>query len=530
MEASLQHFRSWVPRWMQFVVAIVVLVPIMLLNGAYTGSNLDISGSMGVMAEDINMAYFATSAGMAMAYPIIPIIRPVATTKTIILIVLFLQLILSLVCAITSYMEILIVCSFFIGYFKGFTLNETLAILNPFLAPSGTRNEFYSKFYPITLSCSQLSLVLTAELAYQYQWKYMYYFMIVLLLVAMLFVVIFMAFGRKLIRIPYKEIDWLSFFQASCFMMCIIYICTYGKTNDWFADRKIVIASIIAPIVGWLFVRRQLLTDRVPFADLSVLRNRNSAIVILFSFLMMFMASYSTLSTTYIISVLRLDSTKSNELYVYVILGIILGGIICFICYKKAVRMAWLLVIGFLSFTIGIGYMYFTVESAGIYEDLFLPSFLKGLGLMVLFVAMGIYGIQGLRLDQLIYNAFFLIGARSALAPAVSSSIMTNWLYRSQQNNISVLSESVDNLSPLAIAQFNQSYSAYLSNGLSIEDAQMMARNALYLKVQVQATTISIKEILGVMLIVGCIILVIIVLYFFQQRAVRLIKVGNDLH
>lgn len=530
MMQATQHFRSWVPRWVQALVALVVLVPIMLLNGAYTGSNLDISGSLGVMAEDINMAYFATSAGMAMAYPIIPIIKPVATTKTIILIVLSLQLVLSLICALTSYIEILIFCSFFIGYFKGFTLSETLAMLNPFLAPSGTRNEFYSKFYPITLSCGQLSLVLTAELAYQYQWKYMYYFMIVLLLVAMLFVVVFMAFGRKLIRIPYKEIDWLSFFQASCFMMCIIYICTYGKTNDWFADSRIIAAAVIAPMLGWLFVRRQLLSDKQSFVDMSVLKNRNSVVVILFSFLMMFMASYSTLSTSYVISVLRLDSTKSNELYLYVIPGIIVGGVICYICYKKAIRMAWLIFIGFISFTVGIGYMYFTVESAGLYEDLYLPSFLKGLGLMVLFVAMGIYGIQGLRLNQLIYNAFFLIAARSALAPAVASSIITNWLYRFQQSNLSILSESIDNLNPLAMSQYNQSYTSYLAKGLSIEDAQSMAKYALYTKVQIQATTVSIKQILGYMLIIGCVILVVIVLYFFQQKAVRLIKVGNDLH
>lgn len=528
-QTAPQHFREWVPIWLQAVVALVVMFPILLINGAYTGSSVDISSYLGVLSEDINMAYYAASAGMAISYPIIPILRPVVTTKTIILSVLFAQLFLSLICATTNYVEILIVCSFLIGLFKGFSLLETISILMPIITPSGTRNEFYSKFYPFTLTMGQLSLVLTAEFAFNYKWQHMYYFMIVLLLVAMLFVVIFMAFGRKLIRLPFKDIDWYSFFQASCIMMAVIYVATYGKTNDWFASTNIVVAAIAIPVLSWLFIRRQLTTDKAPFVNLSVLKNKNSVITYLFSFLMMFMASFSLLSSSYVTSVLKLDATKSNELYLFMIPGIIIGGFICFYFYKKAIRMAWLMFIGFSCFTLAIGMLYFNVSPTGLYEDLYIPMFLKGIGLLVLFVAVGIYGIQGLEPSQLIYNTFFLIAARSALAPAVASSVISNWLYRLQQQNITILNQSVDLLNPLAVSSYNQSYAANIAKGLSVEDAKMLAANTLYGKVQIQAVTVSIKEILGYMLIVGIIILVIILLYFFQRNAVRLIKVGQDL-
>lgn len=524
-----QHFRDWVPTWLKAMVALFVLFPVMLINGAYTGSNVDVSSYLGVMAEDINMAYFAASAGMVMSYPIIPIIKPVATTKTIILIVLFAQLGLSLICATTSYVEVLIVCSFFIGYFKGFSLIEIISILMPIITPSGTRNEFYSKFYPIVLTVGQLSLVLTSEFAYNYQWQHMYYFMIVLLLIAMLLVVIFMSFGRRLIRIPYNEIDWYSFFQASCVMMAIIYVSTYGKTNDWFASKNILLATISIPVLGWMFIRRQLMTDKRSFVDMSVLKNRNSAVMYLFSFFMMFMASFSILSSAYVTSVLRLDATKSNELYLYMIPGIIIGGFVCYYLYRRAIRMAWLLFIGFSCFSLAIALLYFNVQPDGMYEDLYFPMFLKGLGLLVLFVAIGVYAIQGLEQKQLIYNAFFLICARSALAPAVASGIMSNWLYRLQQQNVGILSESVDAMNPMATSLYNQTYTISIAKGLSIEDAQQMALNTLYGKVQIQAMTVSIKEILGYMLIIGIIILVIIILYFFKYKAVRLVKVGQDL-
>lgn len=529
MRASHEHFRPWVPTWLVFLTCMIVLVPILLINGAYTGSSVDVSSSLGVLSEDISMAYFAASAGMAMAYPVAPIIKPVATTKTIILIVLFCQLILSTICATTSYIEVIIFCSFFIGYFKAFTMIEIISIIMPILSPSNTRNEFYAKFYPITISLAQLSLVLTAELADLYNWQYMYIFMMVLLLFAMITVVITMAFGRKLIRIPYKEIDWYSFFQCSVVLMASIYLLTYGKINDWFDSKNILAAAILVPVLGWMFIRRQLMTNDVPFVDLSIIKNRSSAVAHLFSFLLMFFASFTLLTSSYVNSVLRLNSAKANELYLYTIPGIVLGGFICYYLFKKEIRMAWLIFIGFACFTLAIGLLYFQVSSVGLYEHLIIPMFLKGLGMLILFIALAVYSVQGLKPHQLLGNAFFMIGSRSALAPALGFCILNNWLYRAQQKNIMILSESVDSFNALANSQFTQSCKSALANGMSIEDAQHMAINALYTKVQIQATTVSIKEILGYMLIFGIIILVVILLYFFKYNPVKLIKVGHDM-
>lgn len=523
----ISPFRSWVPTWLKILVAFSILVPVLLINGAYTGSNIDISSYLGVLSEDINMAYYASSAGMAIAHLIIPKVKPIATTKTIILIVLLCQVFLSLICAETNYIEVIIVCSFLIGYFKAFSMIETINILMPVLSPSNTRNEFYAKFYPITLACGQLSLVLTAELAYLYKWEYMYYFMILLLLVAIIAVVLCMAFARRLVHIPIKDIDWLSFFLVSACCMSIIYVCTYGKTMDWFASQKILIATILIPVTGWLFIRRQF-SDH-PFVDMSVLKNRNSTVVYLLSFVLMFFASFSILIYSYTNIVLRLDSTRVNELYLYMLPGFVVGGIICYYSYLKEIRMAWLIFIGFACFTISIAYLYFKVMPSGLYEDLYIPMFLRGIGMTTLFVSFAIYAIQGLSQKQLIYNAFFMITARSAIAPAIGSSILTNWLYQLQQKNVTLLSQNIDTQNPLAMDQVTSSVNNAMAQGWSIEDAQRIAMNALYQKVQIQAVTVSIKTILGWMLIMGIILLVLILLYFFQYKPVKLMKMGTDM-
>lgn len=523
----INPFRSWVPNWLKVVVALVILIPIMLINGAYTGSNIDISSYLGVISEDINMAYYTSSVGMAVAYLVIPKIKPIATAKTIILTVLLFQVLLSLVCAETNYIEVITICSFFIGYFKAFSLIETINILMPAFSPSGTRNEFYAKFYPLTLTCGQLSLVITAELAYIYNWQYMYYFMILMLLIAIIAVVICMSFARRLVRIPIKDIDWLSLFLVSVCFMSIIYMTTYGKTKDWFASPNIIIATILIPITGWLFIRRQF-TEK-PFLDMSILKNRNSVTVYLLSFVLMFFASFSILVSSYTTNVLRLDSTHVNELYLYMIPGFIIGAVICYYWFKMEIRMAWLIFLGFACFTISIALLYFLITPYGLYEDLRLLMFLRGVGMLVLFVAFAIYGIYGLSPKQMIYNGFFLISTRSALAPAVGSSILTNWLYRLQQQNTTILSQNVDMQNPMASSQFSSSVNTALSQGWSLEDAQRIAMNTLYQKIQIQAVTVSIKTIAGWMLIFGIILLIGIVLYFLQFKPVRLMKMGSDM-
>jgi len=516
-----------VPVWLKAAVAILILVPIMLANGAYTGSNIDISGFLGVMSEDINIAYYAASAGMAIGYLVTPKVRPVATVKTVLLISIVCQIILSVICAETNYMEIITVCSFLIGYFKTFSLVEVFAILMPIFAPSGTRNEFYAKYFPISLACGQLSLVLTAELAYVYRWQYMYYFMIALLLMSIIAILICMKYARRLVRIPFKDIDWLSLFLISVCYVSIIYFVTYGKTKDWFTSWNMILIFVLSIITGLLFLRRQLSEN--PCVDLSLLKNRNSAVVYILSFVLMFFVSFSMLISSYTTSVLQLDNIHMNRLYFFMIPGFVVGGFLGYYFFIREIRMAWIIFIGFASLTLSIGLLYFRVMPSGLYDDLFLLMFLRGLGMQLLFTAFSVYGIAGLTPKQVTYNGFYIVSARSALAPAVGASILTNWLNVLQQKNISILSTNIDTQNITAMSQFAASTKSALAQGFSIEEAHQLATNALYRQVQIQSAIVSIKTIAGWMLIFGIILLIGILLYFFQFKPVKLIRMGRDM-
>ena len=61
--------RQWVPDWLGLISIFIVILPVTMLNGSYTGSMLEVSNTLGTNSEDITMGYYAASAGMAIAYP-----------------------------------------------------------------------------------------------------------------------------------------------------------------------------------------------------------------------------------------------------------------------------------------------------------------------------------------------------------------------------------------------------------------------------------------------------------------------------
>ena len=63
--------RQWVPDWLGLICIFIVILPVTMLNGSYTGSMLEVSNTLGTNTEDITMGYYAAAAGMAVSYPII---------------------------------------------------------------------------------------------------------------------------------------------------------------------------------------------------------------------------------------------------------------------------------------------------------------------------------------------------------------------------------------------------------------------------------------------------------------------------
>ena len=476
--------RPWVPQWLGALTLFLIFIPTAMLNGAYTGSMLEVSSSLGVFSEDISMGYYATSVGMAVAYPVVRKVLDSVPPKSLLLGDLPLQVLLSYFCTYSNNIDIIIVCSFFIGLLKAFVMLWCIIHLQPLFSPGNVRSEFYAYFFPLVFAMGQLSMALTAQLAYYYDWRYMYYLMMLGILVAILFILVCFRYARVPARFPLGEFDFRSMLVISTAMLMLLYVFTYGR------------------VLGYLYM-----------------------------FLTLFFSSASTLTTTYLTSVLSVDSVHTNSLSLYLIPGFAVGGFVCFWWFRwQRWRFRFLIAGGMACYALYFAILYFGVSPASTYEMLYFPMFLRGLGMMILVIAFGVFVVEEIDPKLMLTNAFFVISVRSAFAPVMGVSFYTNALYYLQQRSLTRLSEQLTLADPLAAARYNDTLQQALASGHGMSEAQQLATNTLYGLLQQQSLLLGLKTLLGY-LVIATLLLAIVSRFipFHKTVKVDVVRTGDDM-
>lgn len=522
-------FRKWVPQSLRLICIFFLTITTLMLNGTYTGSSIDISSSMGVLREDISMAFYASSAGMAAAYPMVSRLRAILSTKTILLFDLLLQVLLSLICATAQKMETITVCSFLIGFLKSFVMMEMIIMLRPLFSPKNIRSEFYGYFYPLVFSVSQVSLLVTAFIAYNFEWQYMYYLVLIMILFSITLILICFRYTNQKLSLP-RDIDWYSFVLIAAIYLLLIYVVTYGKVNDWFHSTSIVLSVVLLPVLFTLMIRRQC-SSKTPYIILQVFHDRKAVIAYLMMAIVVLLTSSNYLVTSFVNSVIQVNSYQSNLLNLAMIPGYIFGGFLCFWWFRLQIfKFRTLAFWGMLSVSAFIGILYFSITSYSTYESLFIPMFFRGLGSMIIYIAFGVYAVESLPPQWMLHNAFFLVSIRSTLAPAIGSSLYTNWLYHLQTSVSNKLGASITMDNSFVSERYMSKLSSALSQGFSYEDATSITMKSLDSLLQVQSAIVASKIILGIILMISLIITIVVrFIPFHKTLKVKAVKTGEDM-
>lgn len=522
--------RRWVPDWLTVVMLFVIIIPVTMLNGTYTGSMLEVSSTLGVYTEDITVGYYAASAGMAIAYPIVPKVLDAMSSKSLLLVDLTLQFLLSWLCAHAATADFLMVFSFAIGFLKGFLMLWLIRRIKYIFSPGDVRSEFYAYFYPLVFSGGQLSMVITALLAYHYDWKYMYYFMMVLLLVSILMVIVLLRHDRPSRAVPLRELHLREMLIVSVGLLMLIYVITYGKVLDWMASPKICIYIVVAPLLIGLFLWEQFQSPR-PYVSLRPLLQWKAILGYFYMMLVMFFSTSTSLLSNYMTSIIHVDNMHAYTLYIYLLPGYALGAFICYWWFRwQRWRFRFLIAGGMGCFVVFFGMLYFTISPDATYEMLFVPLFFRGLGMMVLLIAFGLFVVEDLHPRFLIYNAFFLICFRAALAPVIASAFYSNALYRIQQGYMVQLSENFTMLDPLAASRYTAALQSNLAAGHGVDEAMSLATGTLYNVMQQQSLLLALKDILGWLFVVTLLIAVISrFIPFHKTIKMPVIRMGEDM-
>ena len=161
---------------------------------------------------------------------------------------------------------------------------------------------------------------------------------------------------------------------------------------------------------------------------------------------------------------------------------------------------------------------------------LFLPMFFRGLGMLAIFIAFGVYVVEDLDPRLMLSNAFFLIASRSVLAPVISSSFFNNVLYHLQIKGMNTLSENLTLTTPVASDRYGQALGNALAQGHGYDEANQIATNGLYTILQQQALLLGIKTIIGYTLI-GTLVVALVCCFipFHKTVKVAVVKTGDDM-
>ncbi|MGN0230734.1 MAG: hypothetical protein ACI4A8_00840 [Muribaculaceae bacterium] len=470
MRSDNYPFREWVPRPIGILVLLMMFVPPTFSGGTYLSNITEMSSSMAMLSEDIQLASFFTSIGMCLFPPFMVPFLQARRTKPTYLVCFTLLIVLNAICYVSTSLPLLLTACLLTGFVRVVAMLNCTFTIAPYLTGMDTLSMFTMSadtptdvqyglerkrtflmpvLYFFILFVSQLSNVLTAWFAYEYWWQDAYIMVIGMLMVAMLLVIVTMTDEekKKSYRIEWCKVpEMLLMAIALCSMAFVL---VYGKTLDWLESDSIVWALALFMISCGAFLSRSLSVNREAYLPLRVFRYRNVTLsMLLFMATMVFNSSNNFVLTFAKLSTV-INNVQAALLSWWAIVGCLMGLILSVLLIVKKFHFRALFCLAFLFMAASNAYLYFQYQTMGLFSNLWLPMVLNFTGLLMLYSLVAAWGMKGLPSRYLATFVFLMIWMRNVIAPVVGSSIYTNMLYHRQQYYVSRLSQNVDSENPL---------------------------------------------------------------------------------
>jgi len=545
MELSLKRdtklLNQWVPRWLGVLMFVLLFFPILFVNGAYSSTSGEMVSGLGIITEHIQFANFASAIGMVVFAPfLVPILR-IRRPKILFIVGLIGLFITSLICARTTSMPLLFLCSLVMGAIRIVLILNTLFTLLDYLTgmdivavmipvtvdPSAKKDESMTNLkalaipliYFFFLSLGQLGSGLTAWLAYEYEWQYVYWFMCGFVLASMFLVLTLMKYQPK--KRKNAAMGWIHFgdmVAASFSLLSFSFILIYGKTYDWFDNSLIRLAGGIFLIStgALLFLSAN---SKTPYINLDIFQSRKVNTALLLFFLLMVLNSNSMLVNVFTGVSMKLDNLKSANLGNWSLVGYTIGSIVALVMTIKKVPFKYMFALGFALITASAAYMYFQYQGQGVYKNMIFPIIVRSTGMFMLYALCGAYGMLELNMSKH-FGAwiFLMLAIRSVVGPVGGVSLYSNAVNQRTEHYIARLSHNVDRMNPEIAGSYQNTQFGMMMQGKSYENAEQVAAMSTKGRIQVQAVLAALKEITGWTIYAGAGCVVFVLIYPYNKR------------
>jgi DHA2 family multidrug resistance protein len=489
-------FYAWVPAYARLTTLTLLAFVTLCANGVFQGITTDMYSDLGEYAEPYTLAGNALFIGMGSSIILMVRLLSRFTIKTLVLTGLFMQLLMNLVCATTNSATVTVAAAFLLGFTKIFALGPVYLAWLGVWSKKMESAKLYPFFYFMALGGLYFITWFTAYLTNLYSWRYAYYAIFILIALSLILAVLFIENHPLKRKIPLYQLDFPGLLLLITTMMLINYVVVYGKVEDWFNSTTITAAFFGAFVTGLLFIRRELTVKR-PYLNVHLFK-KSSFSLGLGLLVLLGVFTPATFQSAYSGSVLHFESIRNAELNLYLIPGIIAGCIMGFFWYRRKPDGQLLIIIGFAAM---VGYhmlMYGRFVNDLNMADFWFPSLIKGFGLALLFISIGLYTTAGFPFPQVLKVVGVIVLVRSFLGPGVFSGLYSYFLYAEKTRHLSKLANHIDANEPQVFAQGN------------------IAR--FYQNIQQQASLTALKEISGTIIIFGLSVIVILFIIHLYRK------------
>ena len=490
---------NFIPRRMKPWIFIFFVLIIQFSGGVFLAAASDMVGSSGLMQEDILMAGYASLIGLAVNFAVMFRIKFRFSNRTQLLACCMVLIAANFICANTDSVPLLVATCFVAGWFR---MQATLACnstIQLWLTPTRDMAVFFCYVYLVVDSVIQLSGIATIYTSFFSQWEYMQWIMMGLLGLMMILVLILVRPVRGPMFIPLNGIDWIGGFLWAGFMMAFTFICVYGNYLDWWDAPEMWQAAIVGTACLLINLWRASFLKN-PYITFRAMTNRNviraTGIYLVFFTLL---ATEHVFEHSYAAAILGFDETNLIDLNWYVFAGIVTG---CGFTYITFALQKWryktLTAIAFFLAIIYLGYFYFMIDYGVEKEMLFFPLFCRGAAAVIISIIFLTSVVQSGLPFEVFPQALTINGFTGAVMGATFGPALIGELLRyTIAKNASILATPFTDANPAS---------------LHIPLGELMGI------VGQQALVVSMKEIYGLLLILGIGSFVIILLSFSSVR------------
>lgn len=444
-------FYTWVPRPVGIVILLLLFVPPTFSGGAYMSNIGEMTGTMALWTEDVQLASFFTSIGMCLFPPFMVRFLQARRIKHTYRYCFLALAVLNMVCAVATSLPLLLVACLLTGFVRIIVMLNCTFTIAPYLTgmdtlamftmsedpDAGTQYVLERKrtflmpvLYFFILIIAQSSNYVMAWFTYEYRWQQAYVVTAGMLLVALLLVETTMPSVAR--RTAYKG-EWAM--VPEMLTMCVAlsamaFVLTYGKTLDWFASPYISCGTGVALAAAGVFLLLCTRRQERHYMPLRVLTYRNVWMSMLLFLMAITFNSASSLMTSFAQLATPAGHVESASLSLWAAVGCLGGLAVSLVMVGRRVPFRYIFATAFLIMAAANALFYFQYQRMGLLENLRLPMVLNYTGLLMLYALAAAFGMKHLPSRHLDTYVFLMIWMRNAIAPVVGACLYSNWLYR----------------------------------------------------------------------------------------------------